>query len=203
MSTNHSSHNGWLKLLPQVETMIVEQGIVVPGWRAGATDRRRFRDHLARVLAESRLVSDDALVVEAAGVLARASTGLGVLEEIASQPGIEEVIVRNGKVQVERRGVVEDLGRLAGDDYFDRLARRVADLGGRAMKADRPFVLVDLPNGSRFTAMIPPLSIEGTARTRRRSMALRAKRAAAVNAGPGSRIASDPRWPDPGPLLAA
>ena len=159
---SNDGRNGWLKLLPQVETMIVEQGIIVPGWRAGVIDRRRFQDHLARVLAESRLVSDDALVVEAAGVLARASTGLGVLEEIISQSGIEEVIVRNGKAQVERHGVIEELGHLAGDDYFNRLARRVADLGGRAMKADRPFVLVDLPNGSRFTAMIPPLSIEGT-----------------------------------------
>lgn len=155
--------NGWLRLLPQVETAIVEQGIAVPGWRAGQGERRRFQDSLARLLAEGRLVSDDALVVEAAGVLARASTGLGVLQEIAAQPGVEEVIVRNGRVQVERNGVVEDLGALADDGYFERLARRVADLGGRAMKADRPFVLVDLPNGSRFTAMIPPLSIEGTA----------------------------------------
>lgn len=155
--------NGWLRLLPQVETAIVEQGIAVPGWRAGQGERRRFQDSLARLLAEARLVSDDARVVEAAGVLARASTGLGVLQEIATQPGVEEVIVRNGRVQVERNGIVEDLGTLANDAYFERLARRVADLGGRAMKADRPFVLVDLPDGSRFTAMIPPLSVEGTA----------------------------------------
>lgn len=155
--------NGWLHLLPQVETAIVAHGIAVPGWRAGQGERRRFQDSLARLLAEGRLVSDDTLVVEAAGVLARASTGLGVLQEIATQPGVEEVIVRHGRVQVERNGVVEDLGTLADDGYFERLARRVADLGGRAMKADRPFVLVDLPNGSRFTAMIPPLSVEGTA----------------------------------------
>jgi len=160
---SNNGHNGWLRLLPQVEGMIVEQGIVVPGWRAGQAERKRFQDHLARALAGSHLVSDDAQVVEAAGVLARASTGLGVLEEIAAQPGVEEIIVRRGQVQVERYGRIEELGALAGDDYFERLARRVADLGGRAMKADRPFVLVDLPNGSRFTAMIPPLSVEGTA----------------------------------------
>jgi pilus assembly protein CpaF len=158
-----NGHNGWLRLLPQVEEMIAEQGIVVPGWRAGEAERKRFQDHLARALAGSHLVSDDALVVEAAGVLARASTGLGVLEEIADQPGIEEIVVRRGQVQVERYGRIEELGALASDDYFERLARRVADLGGRAMKADRPFVLVDLPSGSRFTAMIPPLSVEGTA----------------------------------------
>ena len=155
--------NGWLHLLPQVEAAIVERGLSVPGWRAGQRDRRRFEDSLARLLAESGWVTDDARIVEAAGVLARASTGLGVLQEIASRPGVEEVIVRNGQVQVECNGTVEDMGQLADDGYFERLARRVADLGGRAMKADRPFVLVDLPDGSRFTAMIPPLSIEGTA----------------------------------------
>jgi len=155
--------DNWLRLLPQVETLIVERGISVPGWRAGEVDRKRFQDHLARALAEGGLVADDARIVEAADILARASTGLGLLEEIAGQPGVEEVIVRNGRVQVERRGVIDDLGALADDAYFERLARRVADLGGRAMKADRPFVLVDLPGGSRFTAMIPPLSVEGTA----------------------------------------
>ncbi|MBN1937187.1 MAG: CpaF family protein, partial [Anaerolineae bacterium] len=106
------------------------------------------------------------------------STGLGLLEAIAAQPGVEEVIVRGGHVLVERYGRVEDLGAPADDAYFERLARRVADLGGRAMKADRPFVLVDLPNGSRFTAMIPPLSVEGTAINvrvfRQEAMSLRA-----------------------------
>ena len=158
-----NSSNGWLGLLPQVETAIVDRGLAVPGWRSGGDERRRFEDGLARLLAESGWVTDDARIVEAAGVLSRASTGLGVLQELASRPGVEEVIVRNGRVQVERNGVVEDVGEIAEDAYFERLARRVADLGGRAMKADRPFVLVDLPDGSRFTAMIPPLSVEGTA----------------------------------------
>lgn len=153
----------WLNLLPHIETAIVAQQIAVPSWRAGEAERMRFQDSLARLLSEMRLVSDDIQVVEAAGVLARASTGLGVLQEIAARPGIEEIVVRCGRVQVERYGVVEDLGVLADDGYFERLARRVADLGGRAMKADRPFVLVDLPDGSRFTAMIPPLSVAGTA----------------------------------------
>ena len=43
------------------------------------------------------------------------------------------------------------------------MARRAADLGQRMLKGDRPYVLVDLPDGSRFTAIIPPLSRRGTA----------------------------------------
>jgi len=155
--------NGWLNLLPQVETLVMERGIPVPGWRAGTEEKARFQASLARVLAETRLVPDDARVVEAAGALARASTGLGLLEPLLSRPGVEEIIVRNGQVLIEERGRIRSLGHLADDAYFYRLAHRVADLGGRAMKADQPFVLVDLPDGSRFTAMIPPLSVEGTA----------------------------------------
>ena len=44
--------------------------------------------------------------------------------EIRTEAGVEQIIVRDGKVQVERRGNVEDLGQLAGDDYFNRLARQ-------------------------------------------------------------------------------
>ena len=79
----HNSSNGWLGLLPQVETAIVDRGLSVPGWRSGRDERRRFEDSLARLLAESDWVTDDARIVEAAGVLARASTGLGVLQELA------------------------------------------------------------------------------------------------------------------------
>ena len=156
--------NGWLHLLPQVEQAVLERGIPVPGWRAGEEERRRFRDSVARLLVELNLVPDDSRIVEAAEVLAQAGTGLGVLQEAVSMPGVEEVMVRNGRVLVEVRGEIRPLVDVQADDgYFRRLALRVADLGGRAMKADRPFVLVDLPDGSRFTAMIPPLSVSGTA----------------------------------------
>ena len=90
----------WLSLLPQVETAIVEQGIPVPGWRSSSDDHRRFQDGVARLLVQDRLVTDDAQVVNAAGILARASTGLGVLDEYLTQPGIEEIIVRSGHVQI-------------------------------------------------------------------------------------------------------
>jgi len=64
---------------------------------------------------------------------------------------------------VERRGQVEVVGPLGPDDLFRDLAARAADLGGRALWGTRPYVLVDLPDGHRFSAMVPPLSVEGTA----------------------------------------
>ena len=63
----------------------------------------------------------------------------------------------------ERHGAIEDLGVLADDAHFALVAERVADQGQRVMTGQRPYVLVDLPNGDRFTAIKPPLSIHGTA----------------------------------------
>jgi pilus assembly protein CpaF len=62
-----------------------------------------------------------------------------------------------------RNGRVEDAQVRAPDPYFYALAQRVAEMGGKPLRAANPFVLVDLPDGSRFTAMVPPLSKRGTA----------------------------------------
>jgi pilus assembly protein CpaF len=150
-------------MAPQVEELILERGITVPGWHAEDHARRRFQDQVAKLLVEARLVTHDDLVLDASHTLSQAITGLGLLQEYLERPDVEEIIVRNGEVLIEENGQVSSQGRPATDAYFERVARKAADLGGRGMKADRPFVLVDLPGGARFTAMIPPLSVEGTA----------------------------------------
>jgi pilus assembly protein CpaF len=154
-----NSSNG---LLPQVKEYLLARGVPVPPWRAGDAERDRFQARVAQALVEMGLVPDRQIPTEAPR-LARMMTGLGVLDEIVRQPGVEEVMVRGGHVLIEQEGRIEALGQLATEEEFEEIARRAADLGGRTMKADRPFVLVDLPDGSRFTAMIPPLSVNGTA----------------------------------------
>jgi len=150
-------------LLPQVQEILVQEGVPVPGWRAAREERERFAARVAQAIVERRLPRDGWQVAELAGRLASMMMGTGLLEPLQEEPGIEEVIVRNGHVQVERYGQIEDVGDVASNDYFRQVALRVADLGGQVMKADRPFVLVDLPNGSRFTAMVEPLSVNGVA----------------------------------------
>jgi pilus assembly protein CpaF len=49
------------------------------------------------------------------------------------------------------------------DEYFYRLVRRIADLEGKELGAEKPQIKVGLPDGSRLTATIPPISVEGTA----------------------------------------
>ena len=152
------------ELLEKVQEYVLDKKYPIPRWRASEEEKARFRAFVAQALVELNAGVPDEEIPHTAEKLARMMAGMGLLEEVASDDGVEEVIVRRGHVLVERRGVVERLEEFdADDEYFLWQAHRAADLGGRAMKADKPYVLVDLPDGSRFTAIIPPLSVEGTA----------------------------------------
>jgi pilus assembly protein CpaF len=101
----------------------------------------------------------------AAGEIAGRLTGVGILQPLLNDPDdtIQELIVRDGFVQVERDGRIEDLGTLAPDAEFQALVTRTADHTRRQLTGSKPYVLADLPDGSRFTALVPPLSAAGTA----------------------------------------
>ena len=154
-----------LQLIPQLQEVLLRRQIPFPSWDAEAADRQTFQYAILRVLAEEEAIFriPREQLPPIAARLARTLLGLGVLEPFLREDAVEEIIVRDGLTQIERDGRIEDHGRLATDDYFLALAQRVAEFGGKPLRAANPFVLVDLPDGSRFTAMIPPLSRQGTA----------------------------------------
>ena len=153
-----------MTLLPSVRRYVLEREIPIPTWRADQTARRRFRAAVAQAIVELQMDRRlDGRLSAVATQIAGMMTGVGVIEPLLDEPDAEEIIVRQGFVQLERQGRIEDVGPLADDGHFERVARRAADLGQRTMKGDRPYVLVDLPDGSRFTAIVPPLSVRGTA----------------------------------------
>lgn len=144
-------------ILPLQDRLLTE-GVAIPGWRDGeGRERSAFTASVLRALVELRLGIPERDLQAVAAEAASRMLGLGVLDPLLRTEGVEEIIVRDGFVQVERYGRIEDVGALASDEYFRQLARRVAEFGGRPLGAASPFVLVDLPDGSRFTAMIPPL----------------------------------------------
>lgn len=149
-------------ILPQLQDALIRRGVSIPPWRANAKERADFAFAVARVLAEERLLPSNGART-AASNLANAMIGLGLLDPFLHEEGVEEIIVRNGTVLVGRNGQVGKGGITAPDQYFYALAQRVAEMGGKPLRAANPFVLVDLPDGSRFTAMVPPLSRRGTA----------------------------------------
>ncbi|UCC77316.1 MAG: CpaF family protein [Anaerolineales bacterium] len=152
------------RICTSVQGYCVEQEVAVPRWRgAQAGERFAFRAGVLRAIKELQIPVDERELQSVAEEVAKRIVGLGVLHPFLEQDGTEEIIVRNGYVTIERDGSLEPVGYVASDDYFYRLARRIADMEGKGLGAADPMIKVGLPDGSRFAATIPPLSREGTA----------------------------------------
>jgi pilus assembly protein CpaF len=151
-----------LILIERVREELVLRGINPPSWReADPEKRRRFFDEVRSILIDQ---GEDRIAVNRnAQIITDALSGVGLLDQLLRDPYVEEIFVRNGVVAVEYDGSLYHLGKLADDKYFENLAVHVADQGGATLRGDRPAVLIDLPGGERFTAIVPRLSTEGTA----------------------------------------
>lgn len=150
-----------LAMINRVRETLVARSIKPPAWRdQDPARRRRFFDEVRGVLIEQG--GDTTGVNRNAQIVTDALSGVGLLDQLLRDPYVEEIFVRKGEVAVEYDGAFHSLGRLADDRYFEDLAIHVADQGGATLRGDRPAVLIDLPGGERFTAIVPRLSTEGT-----------------------------------------
>ena len=161
-----------MQLIEQVREGLITCGITPPGWRESDPERKqRFYDEIRSILLSKPELSrhadgverQNSSVNEQAQIIADALSGIGLLDQLLRDPYVEEIFVRNGEVAVEYDGTFHHLGKVAEDQYFENLAIHVADQGGATLRGDRPTVLIDLPGGERFTAILPRLSTEGTA----------------------------------------
>ena len=151
-----------LKLIERVREELVKRGVNPPSWRETDPEkRRRFFDEVRSILIDQG--KNRTAVNRNAQIVTDALSGVGLLDQLLRDPYVEEIFVRNGHVAVEYDGTFHHLGKLADDSYFENLAVHVADQGGATLRGDRPAVLIDLPGGERFTAIVPRLSTEGTA----------------------------------------
>lgn len=151
-----------LAMISHVREELVYLSIKPPSWRdTDPAKRRRFFDEVRAVLMD--LGNNTANINRDAQIVTDALSGVGLLDQLLRDPFVEEIFVRKGEVAVEYDGAFHYLGKLADDRYFEDLAIHVADQGGATLRGDRPAVLIDLPGGERFTAIVPRLSTEGTA----------------------------------------
>jgi pilus assembly protein CpaF len=98
------------------------------------------------------------------------ATGLGPLEPLLSDAGIDEVMVNGaGAVYVERAGRLGKAGVEFGSEaeLMHAIERVLAPLGRRVDEAS-PLCDARLPDGSRVNVVIPPLSLNGPCITIRR-----------------------------------
>jgi pilus assembly protein CpaF len=125
------------------------------------------------------LVDRDAGLLDArtredlAARIARRSFGLGPLEPLLADPGVDEIMVNGagpgGAVWVERGGHLArtDVAFATEADLRHAIERILAPLGRRADEAE-PMVDARLPDGSRVNVVLPPLAVDGPLLTIRR-----------------------------------
>jgi pilus assembly protein CpaF len=144
------------KVLPVIQATLADRKIRPPDWHDESPEsRQRFFDAVRGTLIQFVSQAD---LNESATRLCDALTGVGVLQPFLRQEGIEEIYVRGDRVAVERNGRLEHVGELAPASYFEQMIRRVADATGKPLSPLNLTLLVDLPGGERFTAILPPLS---------------------------------------------
>jgi len=115
-------------MVPLVQEYCVEREIAVPRWRdAHEEELIAFHANVLRAIRRLGFEVAEEDRQEVAREVAKRIIGLGVLQPFLEEEGVEEIIVRDGFVQTEREGQIFDEGPLAPDEYFYRLARRIAD----------------------------------------------------------------------------
>ena len=119
---------------------------------------------VARALREQGRPVGDATVLAVHDALHRDVVGAGPLEPLLRLPGVTDVLVNgSGQVWIDRGGGLELTGvRFPDDGAVRRLAQRLASSGGRRLDDASPYVDLRLPDGTRFHAVLAPVSRPGT-----------------------------------------
>ena len=89
--------------------------------------------------------------------------GLGPLEPLLQDPGINDILVNGHKqVYVERAGILEETNiRFNDDTHLMHIIDKIVSGVGRHIDESSPMVDARLADGSRVNVIIPPLAIDG------------------------------------------
>ena len=89
--------------------------------------------------------------------------GLGPLEPLLQDPGINDILVNGHKqVYVERAGILEETNiRFKDDTHLMHIIDKIVSGVGRHSDESSPMVDARLADGSRVNVVIPPLAIDG------------------------------------------
>ena len=96
--------------------------------------------------------------------------GLGPLEPLLKDTAITDILVNNyTKVYVERRGVLQRPSvQFKDDKHLLHIIEKMVAAAGRRIDEANPIVAARLADGSRVTAAIPPVTLDGPALSIRR-----------------------------------
>jgi pilus assembly protein CpaF len=131
---------------------------------APAERRVRVGEEALTVLREHRVVLSARDLTRLVNEISDEVVGLGPIESLLKDPEVSEVMVNGADdVYVERKGRIErvERGLFEGEEAVHHLIERVVGPLGLRVDESCPFVDARLPDGSRFHAIIPPLSLCG------------------------------------------
>jgi pilus assembly protein CpaF len=131
---------------------------------SGAGRRLRVREEALGVLREHRVVLSARDLTRLVNEVSDEVVGLGPIERLLKDPEVTEVMI-NGPddVYVERKGRIErvESGLFEGEEAVLHLIERIVGPLGLRVDESSPYVDARLLDGSRFHAIIPPLSLCG------------------------------------------
>ncbi len=129
-----------------------EPSTVGPATESAAIELIRRRDPMISVAEARRLARTEQSRM----------TGLGVVDELLSEPDVNEIMINGpGAVWVERGGRLESLDRTVGEDELELIIERMVGPLGLQLNRLNPIVDARLPDGSRVNIVAPPLAIDG------------------------------------------
>lgn len=132
--------------------------------------RNRLKTTVEQIVAEDRLLINDADLVRLVSEIQNEIVGLGPLEQLLADPSISDILVNNyNTVYVERKGRLEKVSvRFDNDAHLLKIIEKIVSRVGRRIDESSPMVDARLPDGSRVNAIIPPLALDGPALSIRR-----------------------------------
>jgi pilus assembly protein CpaF len=153
------------RLKSQVASRVREQVDAAALATLSPTERRlRVREETLSVLREQRAVLPVRELSRLVNEVSDEVVGLGPIEFLLKDPEVSEVMVNGADdVYVERKGRVErvERGLFEGEEAVYHLIERVVGPLGLRVDESSPYVDARLPDGSRFHAVVPPLSLCG------------------------------------------
>ena len=142
---------------------------------AGVAGGEGLEDAVAALVDDHAAVLSELRRARIRDLILRDTVGLGPLEELLSDPAVEEVMV-NGpdEVYIERGGRIEPTAvRFASERALRDTIERILAPVGRRVDELSPMVDARLADGSRVNVVIPPLSVDGPILSIRRFTAAR------------------------------
>ena len=142
---------------------------------AKGADGADLETAVAELVDEAASILSDGRRAQIRDLILRDTIGLGPLEELLSDPEVEELMVNGHEnVYVERRGRIERAAVRFGSDQElrDAIERILAPVGRRVDELS-PMADARLADGSRVNVVIPPLAVDGPALSVRRFAAAR------------------------------